>query len=319
MSVSLQLAFDGGTTIDESTGAHAGDPVAISNGGAAIGGGALLQLTADANMLALILTQQAAAPAMRALMATGLTAQPAYDAESDSLNQVVVRLHQTADDLYTYLHGKGLVLAGGASALDVVEVAIEAGSNDVSGPQLRLATGNVATGSAAADLSLGFVVDGNPETNLNLQGSTGKVQVRPHNIGDTGAPVNQGALTLPSLSSDEADAQIGAAEDGDLLFVSSSEGTAQPGANLYRGATYAQLARLRTVTFTAGDIVANVVALTHDLNCTKLLWVVYDDTGTAVNPDLVLTYQETSSSGGNLTISPTLTVSGTWSVTFVGY
>lgn len=72
-------------------------------------------------------------------------------------------------------------------------------------------------------------------------------------------------------------------------------------------------------TFVNADLAAGVLTFNHNLNRNGLVWAVYDNTGTAVNPDLKLTWKETDANNGTLTLAAALLpIAGTWSIQVVG-
>lgn len=325
VAITLQFAFNGGNTIDESTGAHAGDPVSIANNGAAIAGNALVQVTADANMAALLLTQSSDAAALRIAM-SGPTTRPTIDVEAGDLTQSILRLQDTILSLSTVLHGKGIVFAGGASAAQVPLVAVETGSDGSTGPQLLFATGSASPGAACADLIAGFNADASFDGGFVLQGASGRMQLRTHNLATSGAPQMRGALQLHNLTGLQLDAQT--PEEGDVLLVTDATSVAPNrtrGFPAYRGGAYGLLGRGYQISFTEADLsVGGDLAVTHNLFCRALMFQVTNNNGLAVNPDLVLTWTNgatgDTNATGTLNVAGTLRpLSGTWWLTLMGF
>lgn len=327
---SLQISYDGGRTIDESV---VGEPIQISNGAAAVA--ALMEMTATANALAIAIVQNGQREGIEVTMDPTAVGYAGLNVETTSLNQLLVSLHQSVNDVQTYLYGGGLLFGSGADAALLPTVIIATGETapPTTSPALQLKTGRGANGSDCGSIDMGFDVAGNVDGGMYMNAATGRTTLRLHQLseGGEGDTTDAGTLRLHNMDGEQEQENL-TPQEGDLhLRTTQDVGGSDPGIRskgfrAYRAAAYALVGRGYQRPFSNSDLTGggdnpSTLNVTHSLDTPAPLACLYDGDGTLVppGPDTWTAYFPTDQDYTVELNASLLPISGTWTLTLMGF
>lgn len=320
VAISLQEAYDGGHTIDESAKVQ---PVMISNGAAAVA--ALVQITATANALALQLQQQTAQHAISAEMdASAFGFAGLNVVSSNMVQQVITRVQNELGTLETLMTGSVLRFCSGGNSDTVEDVWIEVGDGQPQAIGLRITTGIGDTGAQCGQIQVGFDAYGAIRGGFMLEPDTGRMRLRVHQLDETGegAPIRTGTLRLHNLTADEEENQP-AAEDGDVHYRNEQSTGPQlnKGFRAFRDGAYGLVARGYQLPFADGNLSGVFLAVPHMLDTLAPIVQVYNEAGVLVvhGPGGWLGTAVDSNNYELELDAAVLPLTGTWYVTVLGF